>query len=72
MKWYEVHPDWTGDDLAEFLAPDCPPHARCGTNAGYTNLMRWFQRHPKVERVRCDPCTLSHNEFTSAGERSRR
>ena len=43
-----------------------PYHDNCGTNAGYHNLYRHYERFPNEERIRCQYCYLAHSEYTKS------
>jgi len=53
--------------LSQSVKPrKAPYHDNCGTNAGYHNLYRHYERFPNEERIRCQYCYLAHSEYTKS------
>lgn len=40
-----------------------PTHNSCGTNAGYTQLLRYYYARPDEERKMCPYCVEAHREY---------
>ena len=41
-------------------------HQSCGTNAGYVNLLRYYQNHPFETKIRCEYCHIAHRKYVNS------